>query len=85
MLVDFVILFDAKNGDTIWHRIGRTGRYGRNGVVVSLDVVEDANWGKYDEGQVKGVLQGLDVFEKKGWYGRHMTEIGKWQDYSINN
>jgi len=40
VLIDLVILFDAKHGDTIWHRIGRTGRYGRNGVVVSLDRVE---------------------------------------------
>ena len=35
--LDLVILFDARQGDTLWHRIGRTGRYGRTGVVVSMD------------------------------------------------
>lgn len=37
--LDLVILFDARKGDTLWHRIGRTGRYGRQGVVVTLDPV----------------------------------------------
>ena len=35
--LDLVILFDAKQTDNFWHRIGRTGRYGRAGVALSLD------------------------------------------------
>lgn len=35
--LDLVILFDAKNNDTFWHRIGRTGRYNKMGVAISLD------------------------------------------------
>lgn len=34
--LDLVILFDVRQCDTFWHRIGRTGRYGRTGVAVSL-------------------------------------------------
>lgn len=37
--IDLVILFDAKRNDTFWHRIGRTGRYGRTGVAITLDDV----------------------------------------------
>lgn len=37
--LDLVILFDAKQSDTFWHRIGRTGRYGRTGVAISLDQI----------------------------------------------
>jgi|JI10StandDraft_1071094.scaffolds.fasta_scaffold1958860_1 superfamily II DNA/RNA helicase len=37
--LDLVILFDARQGDTFWHRIGRTGRYGRTGVVISMDSI----------------------------------------------
>jgi len=37
--LDLVILFDAKMNDTFWHRIGRTGRYNKMGVAVSLDNV----------------------------------------------
>ena len=37
--IDLVILFDAKQTETFWHRIGRTGRYGRLGVAISLDDV----------------------------------------------
>ena len=39
--LDLVILFDAKRGDTFWHRIGRTGRFGKLGVAISLDDIED--------------------------------------------
>ena len=35
--LDLVILFDAKRSDTFWHRIGRTGRFGKLGVAISLD------------------------------------------------
>lgn len=42
--LDLVVLFDAKQTDTFWHRIGRTGRYGRAGVAVSLDSIEDDQW-----------------------------------------
>jgi superfamily II DNA/RNA helicase len=35
--LDLVILFDAKRNDTFWHRIGRTGRFGKVGVAISLD------------------------------------------------
>lgn len=38
--IDLVILFDARCNDTLWHRIGRTGRYGRTGVVVALEEVD---------------------------------------------
>lgn len=37
--LDLVILFDVRHSDTFWHRIGRTGRYGRTGVAVSLEKV----------------------------------------------
>ena len=37
--LDLVILFDVRQSDTFWHRIGRTGRYGRTGVAVSLEKV----------------------------------------------
>lgn len=37
--LDLVILFDARQTDTFWHRIGRTGRYGRTGIAVSLDSI----------------------------------------------
>ena len=43
--LDLVILFDAKRNDTFWHRIGRTGRYDKAGVVISLDDVSD--WQPY--------------------------------------
>lgn len=39
--LDLVVLFDAKRNDTFWHRIGRTGRYDKAGVVISLDEVSD--------------------------------------------
>lgn len=44
--IDLVILFDAKKNDTFWHRIGRTGRFGKLGVAISLDNIED--WELYD-------------------------------------
>jgi len=34
--LDLVILFDVKKNETFWHRIGRTGRFGRIGVAISL-------------------------------------------------
>jgi superfamily II DNA/RNA helicase len=46
--LDLVILFDAKKTDTFWHRIGRTGRYGRMGVVISLDDIVDDEWYPYE-------------------------------------
>ena len=39
--LDLVVLFDARQTETFWHRIGRTGRYGRTGIALSLDNVED--------------------------------------------
>jgi superfamily II DNA/RNA helicase len=44
--LDLVILFDAKNNDNFWHRIGRTGRYNKMGVAISLDNIE--NWQEYE-------------------------------------
>ncbi len=38
-VLDLVVLFDAKQNDTFWHRIGRTGRFGRSGVAISLDKI----------------------------------------------
>lgn len=38
--LDLVVLYDAKLDETFWHRIGRTGRFGRMGVVVTLDRIE---------------------------------------------
>lgn len=48
--LDLVILFDVRQGDTFWHRIGRTGRYGRTGVVVSLEQIDAQNprWSDYN-------------------------------------
>ena len=40
--IDLVVLFDAKQNDTFWHRIGRTGRFGRAGVVVSASSTSPA-------------------------------------------
>ena len=34
--IDLVLLFDFGDHATFWHRLGRTGRYGRTGVVVVL-------------------------------------------------
>ena len=52
--LDLVILFDAKKNDTFWHRIGRTGRYGSKGVVISLDDISD--WKIYDREEVQAAL-----------------------------
>lgn len=49
--LDLVILFDAKNNDTFWHRIGRTGRYNKLGVAISLDDIE--GWQPYDKSKVQ--------------------------------
>ncbi len=54
LVLDLVILFDANINETFWHRIGRTGRFGRVGVVVSLDKIE--NWAEYDEGKINEIL-----------------------------
>jgi superfamily II DNA/RNA helicase len=56
--LDLVILFDAKRNDTFWHRIGRTGRFGRTGVVISLDNIED--WDLYDPITVQEHLSLVD-------------------------
>lgn len=64
MVLDLVILFDAHINETFWHRIGRTGRFGRVGVVVSLDRIE--GWEEYEEGHVNGVLKGSCVEEEGG-------------------
>lgn len=47
--VDLVILFDARQSDTFWHRIGRTGRYDRQGVAISLDPIADSEWKSFDK------------------------------------
>lgn len=39
IVVDLIILFNANEGDNFWHRVGRTGRIGRRGVVLSLDYI----------------------------------------------
>lgn len=76
--LDLVILFDAKNNDTFWHRIGRTGRYNKMGVAISLDNVED--WQLYERELVQRNLEEIGVtFNKsKEWYGKYLTEIGNW-------
>lgn len=37
ILVDLILLFNATEGENFWHRIGRTGRIGRKGLVITLD------------------------------------------------
>ncbi len=71
--LDLVILFDAKKNDTFWHRIGRTGRYGSMGVVISLD--EIAGWKEYDKDEAQGYLDEIRCsFDKnKEWYGTYLT------------
>ena len=71
--IDLVILFDAKKNDTFWHRIGRTGRFGKLGVAISLDNIED--WELYDCQEVQNQLSKVgDKFNKhKEWYGTYMT------------
>lgn len=54
--VDLVILFDARQSDTFWHRIGRTGRYGRTGVAISLDYIEDKEWLSFNREEVNLIL-----------------------------
>ena len=78
--LDLVILFDAKKNDTFWHRIGRTGRFGKLGVAISLDNIED--WSIYDREEVQGQLNKVsDTFNKqKEWYGTYMTELGQWKE-----
>lgn len=36
LVLDLVILYDAQINETLWHRIGRTGRFGRVGIALSL-------------------------------------------------
>ena len=52
--IDLVVLFDAKRSDNLWHRIGRTGRYGRIGVAISLDDIED--WPDYNQEEIQKEL-----------------------------
>lgn len=80
--LDLVILFDAKQTDNFWHRIGRTGRYGRQGVALSLDKLSDPQWKPYDVGEVNEVLGGVEGMEEKSWFGTHLTEVGKWGEAS---
>lgn len=47
IVVDLIILFNSGGGDNFWHRVGRTGRIGRKGVVISLDEIE--GWEEYQE------------------------------------
>lgn len=71
--LDLVILFDARKNDTFWHRIGRTGRYGHQGVAISLDNLED--WSLYDKDKVQldlDVIEGT-ISKNKEWYGTYMT------------
>jgi superfamily II DNA/RNA helicase len=78
--LDLVILFDARNTETFWHRVGRTGRYGRTGVVISLDEIEDTEWQIYDKNEINSVLETIEMEEKKVWFGGHLAEVGKWCD-----
>jgi superfamily II DNA/RNA helicase len=45
ILVDLIILFNATEGENFWHRIGRTGRIGRKGLVITLDDIP--TWSEY--------------------------------------
>lgn len=36
LILDLVILYDSNVNETFWHRIGRTGRFGRVGIAISL-------------------------------------------------
>lgn len=63
-MLDLVILFDANINETFWHRIGRTGRFGRVGVVVSLDRIE--GWQGYDKERINEILGESIVEEEKG-------------------
>ena len=64
LVLDLVILFDANINETFWHRIGRTGRFGRVGVVVSLDRIE--GWQGYDKERINEILGESIVEEEKG-------------------
>lgn len=78
--LDLVILFDARQNDTFWHRIGRTGRYDKMGVAISLDNIED--WEDYSQTKVQANLDEISSnFNKnKEWYGTYLTEIGGWNE-----
>lgn len=81
--LDLVILFDAKHNDTFWHRIGRTGRYDKMGVAVSLDDIE--GWQDYCKEEVQEHLDRIAATFDKGkeWYGKYLTEIGTWNETTI--
>jgi superfamily II DNA/RNA helicase len=78
--LDLVVLFDAKKNDTFWHRIGRTGRFGKLGVAVSLDNIED--WQEYSQKEVQEQLDlvGGKFDKQKEWYGTYMTDVGHWNE-----
>ena len=57
-MLDLVVLFDANRNDNFWHRIGRTGRFGRQGVVVSLD---DIGWEPLAKDRINCILQGVEL------------------------
>lgn len=81
--LDLVILFDAKHNDTFWHRIGRTGRYDKTGVAISLDNIE--GWQDYNKEEVQGHLDQIkETFNKgKEWYGKYLTEVGSWNETTL--
>lgn len=78
-----MILFDARQNDTFWHRIGRTGRYDKMGVAISLDDVE--GWDIYNHGTVQEYLDQIATTFNKGkeWYGKFLTEIGNWNETNV--
>ena len=78
-----MILFDAKHNDTFWHRIGRTGRYDKMGVAISLDNIE--GWQDYSKEEVQGHLDLIACTFNKGkeWYGKYLTEIGTWNETNL--
>lgn len=81
--LDLVILFDARNNETFWHRIGRTGRYNKMGVAISLDDVE--GWEAYDREKVQLNLNEIETsFDRsKEWYGKYLTELGTWNETTL--
>ena len=80
--LDLVILFDIKMNETFWHRIGRTGRFGKNGVAISLDYVE--GWEDYQEETINQILSGIELQNTKKYYGKYMSELGNWHENQNN-
>lgn len=82
ILVDLIILFNAAEGENFWHRIGRTGRIGRKGLVISLD--EIPTWEEFTWEKAKQSLKEADFKHEKQMFGEYLTEIGRWHEVDTN-